>query len=119
VSASAFATGGLTEILTIPEVAKRAGWSRWRMAKHLKRLNAELGGLLLVNIAHGEDRPRWTISLGALKLAHPQWFQDPESLQRQIDDLSEREAELRLRLHQAEKTIRFQTARLEAMRPTG
>lgn len=100
-----FATSDLGKILTIPQAARLAGWSRWRMAEHLLRLNAELGGLLLANVSHGKKRPRWTVSVSALKLVHPQWFQDPESLQRQIEAVSEEVSEIRLRVVRVEKKV--------------
>lgn len=100
-----FSTNELGEIITIPEAARRAGWSRWRMRTHLVRLNEELGGLLLVDVSHGKERPRWTVSVAALKLVHPQWFQNPESLQQQLDELRDEHTETRLRVVRLEKRV--------------
>ena len=79
----------LSRVLTIGQVAKLAGWRRERMWRHLTAMNARLDGELLVNISRGK-RPRWTVTLGALQAIAPQWFHDPESLQRAIDSLTER-----------------------------
>lgn len=100
-----FTTDDLGEILTIPQAARRARWKRQRMHAHLTKLNRELGGMLLVNVSHGEKRPRWTVSVKALKLVHPQWFQDPESLQRQLDELREEQTETELRVVRLEKRM--------------
>jgi molybdenum-dependent DNA-binding transcriptional regulator ModE len=100
-----FATNTLGKILTIPQAAKLAGWSRHRMFRHLTRMNTELGNMLLANVSRGTKGTRWTVSVSALKLVHPQWFQDPESLQRQIEAVDEEVSELRLRLVRMEKKL--------------
>lgn len=57
---------------------------RYLLAKH-----ADLNGNLLHNAGRGATRPRWTITMPALHAIAPQWFIDPESMQRQIDWISE------------------------------
>lgn len=79
----------LTPVLTIPEVARRAGWSRVRMWRHLRREHARLGGGLLYNAGGGAKRPRWTVSEGALKALMPQWFADPEAVHMQLEACAE------------------------------
>jgi hypothetical protein len=46
------------------------------MLRHLLRLDRRNGGMLLVNIV-GAARPRWTVTLGALRRLAPQWFVIP------------------------------------------
>ncbi len=118
-SAPSLVTGELTEILTPPQVAKRAGWSRKRMWAYLVELNRRYDGLLLVNVSQGKKRPRWTVSMQSLKLLNAPWFQDPESLQRQIDEHGAKLVELEARLVSAEKTQKYQGATLAALKPTG
>lgn len=79
----------LTPVLTIPEVARRAGWSRQRMWKYLVREHARHGGGLLHNMSMGTQRPRWTVSEGALKALMPQWFADPEAVHMQLEACAE------------------------------
>lgn len=111
-----FASNELGRILTIPQAAQAAGWSRSRMWKHLVRLNKELNGMLLVNKAHGRGlRARWTVSIAALRVVHPQWFQDPDSLQRQVDDLREEQAHIRTRIGRLERNVGSHEMRLAAL----
>lgn len=80
----------LAKVLTIPEVAELAGWTRERMWRHLKAVNTDLGGMLLRNTSRGDRRPRWTISISALKAIAPQWFQDAEAIETRIVALESR-----------------------------
>lgn len=77
----------LGTVLTIPQVAKLAGWSDDRMERHLKALNRELGGLLLRNVSRGTVRPRWTVTLEALQRVAPEWFEDAETLRSRVESL--------------------------------
>lgn len=80
----------LGPVLTIPQVAKLAGWSYDRMLAHLLALNRDTGGMLLVNVGRGANRPRWTVTLKALQSVSPQWFQDPEELRAILEDHTRR-----------------------------
>lgn len=80
----------LGPILTIPQVAKLAGWSYDRMLAHLLAMNRDCGGMLLRNVGRGSSRPRWTVTLQALQSVSPQWFQDPEELRAVLDDYGRR-----------------------------
>jgi hypothetical protein len=80
----------LGPVLTIPQVAKLAGWSYDRMLAHLLAMNRECNGMLLVNVGRGASRPRWTVTLSALQSVSPQWFQDPEELRAILEDHSRR-----------------------------
>lgn len=76
----------LDKVLTIPEVAAIAGWNRRRMYRHLMRVNAEVGGMLLRNIG-SREHPRWTVTLAALRQVSPQWFTDPETVHARLEAL--------------------------------
>jgi hypothetical protein len=89
------AANNLDEVLTIKQVAKRAGWSISKMRRFLVAKNNETGGALLFNAGLGSKRPRWTITLRALKVIAPQWFFDPEAMQRRVEYLTERIEETR------------------------
>ena len=65
----------LGEVLTVAQLARRIGWSYDRMLNHLAAVNARTDGKLLRNVSRGTQRPRWTLTLGALKATHPEWFQ--------------------------------------------
>jgi len=95
----------LGAVLTIPQVAKLAGWSYDRMLAHLLALNRETGGLLLVNVGRGKERPRWTITLQALQSVSPQWFQDPEEVRAILDDHAQR-------LRRVEAIVELHTTKL-------
>lgn len=72
----------LQQILTIPQAARMFKITRSRMHRILTTANEQLDGMLLKNIGT-KTRPRWTVTLGALKQIAPEWFRDPESLQRE------------------------------------
>lgn len=80
----------LDHVLSIAQVARLAGWSYDRMLAHLLHLNRETGGMLLVNVGRGKERPRWTITLSALQTVSPQWFQDPEEVKTILNDYGRR-----------------------------
>ncbi len=84
----------LGTVFTIPQVAKMAGWTPTRMRRHLLAKHHELDGGLLTNVSRGQRRPRWTITLAALQSIAPQWFLDPQSLQRQVDFVLSEQEEL-------------------------
>ena len=101
-----------SEVLTIPQAAKRAGWSRtrmWRflMAQHIK-------SPLLVNVGRGK-RNVWTVSLGALRSIAPEWSVDPERVSADLEYLREHAANTdeALASHEEElKCLRGQVAML-------
>jgi hypothetical protein len=68
-------TKGRFEVpLTMEQVAARVGWSVERTREHLKRINDEVGGMLLVNAGGSGFGARYTVTLSALRLATPGWF---------------------------------------------
>jgi len=74
----------MTHVMTTPQVAKMAGWSRRRMYRHLMHHNRKMGGQLLFDASLGKSRPIWTVSVAALKNLAPQWFNDPEHIQQEF-----------------------------------
>lgn len=84
----------LDKVLTIPEVAAIAGWHRRRMLRHLLRLNQELGGMLLHNVGT-RKKPRWTITLRALRAVAPAWFLDAEALHSRLEEVEGDVAQLK------------------------
>lgn len=102
----------LDPILRIQQVAKLAGWSVSRMRRFLIAKNVELGGQLLVNVGRGSSRPRWTVTLRALRALAPQWFVDPESTQRQIDWLAEQSDDVRENLDALSRRVTAQHERM-------
>lgn len=85
-------------VLTIPQVAKLAGWSYPRMRRHLEALNRELGMTLLRNVSRGKERPRWTITLEALQKVAPEWFSDGTTLRERVEALEEKTEHQRKKL---------------------
>lgn len=94
----------LDKVLTIPEVAAIAGWKRRRMLRHLLRVNAEVGGMLLRNIG-SRERPRWTVTLAALQQVAPQWFTDPETVNGRLEALEGEMKQLRRLLAATNETV--------------
>lgn len=82
------------------------------MRRYLVAKDRELGGTLLVNAGQGKLRPRWTVSLYALQALNPQWFNDPELFQRELDVVKEENEELKWRLTRLEKIVEMQTKRI-------
>lgn len=76
----------LDKILTIPEVAAIAGWDRRRMLRHLLKVDQLSGGMLLRNVG-SKAKPRWTVTLRALRGVAPQWFTDTEGIQARLEAL--------------------------------
>lgn len=74
--------------MTIPTLARKIGWSAPRLRRLLVARHLESDGNLLVNVGRGRVRPRWTVTLAAIKALAPQWFFDPDATQRQIEWLS-------------------------------
>lgn len=105
----------LHTVFTVIQVAKMAGWSVSRMRRHLLAKHAELGGGLLVNVGRGARRPRWTITLAALHAIAPQWFLDPESMQRQIDWIAEQLDDTRANVEALSRRVTLQHERLVAI----
>lgn len=105
----------LSTVFTIPQVAKMAGWTPSRMFRHLTTLNEQLGGMLLRNVSRGTERPRWTITLSALQAIAPQWFHDPESLQRQVEWLKAEQDQIRSRVVHLERVTKMQTEKIVAL----
>ena len=89
------------------------------MWRHLVAADRQLGGMLLVNVARRTERPRWTVTLAALKTLHPQWFVDPETMQDRIEQLEEENAQLRSRVLTLEKVQNVHQRALQTLRPTG
>lgn len=81
-------------ILTISEVAALAGWNRRRMFRHLTTVNRDLGGMLLRNVGTG-SRPRWTVSLSALRRVAPEWFVDRDAVNVRLEELEREVRHLR------------------------
>lgn len=93
----------LGEVLTVAQLAKRIKWSYDRTLTHLRWVNEQTGGMLLHNVSRGPQRPRWTLTLGALKSTHEPWF---KTVTKQVQE--EREAERRSLEERVETLERFQ-----------
>lgn len=61
------------------------------MLRHLLRLNERSEGTLLVN-AGTPERPRWTLTMGALLRLRPQWFVEDSDVGARVAALEERVA---------------------------
>ena len=109
----------LHEVLTIPQVAKRAKWSRWRMWRHLVAADRELNGMLLRNVGRNPARPKYTVTLAAVKALHPQWFFDPEDIQQRVTALEEENRELRGQVVTLKRVQDVHQRALQALKPTG
>lgn len=79
----------LDRVMSVAECAALAGFSRRRMLRHLLRLNERSGGTLLENSGTPE-RPRWSLSMGALMRLRPGWFVEHEDLEGRIASLEAR-----------------------------
>lgn len=104
----------LSTVFTIPQVAKMAGWTAQRMRRHLETMNEHLEGRLLRNVSRGNKRPRWTITLSALQAVAPQWFHDPENVDRRLGELEEENEQLRGRVFRLEKIVELHTSKLQS-----
>jgi hypothetical protein len=102
-------------VLTIPQVARQFGWNRHRMARHLHRANDRLGGRLLYNMGQGTTRPRWTVSVPALKSLSPQWFLDPEEMQTKFAFLEKHAANTDDSIEEMRAQIRASQAQIDML----
>ena len=73
--------------LTIPQIARKFGWTRRRMFRYLIWANANMGGTLLFNASLGGRKPRWMVTVAALKNLLPQFHNDPEQRQLEMEFL--------------------------------
>lgn len=104
------------EVLSIPQAARLFRMTRSRMSRFLMSRHRALNGGLLVDMGRGALRPRWTVTLRALKAVAPQWFLDPESLQRQIDWLKSEVDEVRGQVIHFDRRLREHDQRLDLQR---
>lgn len=105
---------GLVHVLTPPQVAKLIGWSRRRTFRYLLLANARMGGRLLHDASMGSKRPRWTVSVAALKGIAGQWFNDIDQVQMEFEFLrdhaikrEETVEEMRSKMRVMEEQIRM------------
>lgn len=76
------------------------------MLRHLRSQNAQLGGMLLVNIGReGAKRPTFAIALSSLERLHPQWFESVTSLGARVEELEETLEERDTSLSEAHRCI--------------
>ena len=97
------------EVLTIADVAKRAGWTRQRMHRYLSRVNIELHGLLLINIGNRGRKPTYRIALSSLRKLNLGWFDTSE-------DVPKRVTRLEAQVDRLEKVVSLQDRALRAIR---
>ncbi len=96
----------LNRPISIPEAAKRANWSRWKMWRHLEALNEKHGGTLLLNVSRSE-RPRYVITEESLAKLGLVDSEGPTIVER-LDELEEKMASHR-------KSIRTIDGKLERL----
>jgi hypothetical protein len=90
-------------VLTVGEVATHIGWGYRRTLRLLERLNAELQGMLLRNVARaGARRPTYTVTLEAMRRAAPEWFADQDAIPARLDSQEEQLAAMRARVETLE-----------------
>jgi hypothetical protein len=85
----------MNRVLTMRDVSRLSGMSKWRVYRHLRRLNEQVQGMLLVNTGTSK-KPCWTISLDALKRAAPGWFGNLEEFATRLSSLEERVEDLQV-----------------------
>lgn len=66
-------------VLTIAEVAQMIGWPVRRTHRYLTSLDRQLGRSLLRDVGRA-GKPRWTLTIGALRAACPEWFASEPSV---------------------------------------
>lgn len=120
------------KVLTIADVARRAGWvcesprkrcrckeceaGQKRMRRHLLTLDGQLGGMLLTKPAGDKGQRSYLVTLEAIERAHPEWFVQAETLEARVDELELNRTEMLegLRLaHVCIGELRRQVAELE------
>lgn len=127
----------LGKLFTIPQVARKVGWScekaaaEWRtsrcsckectagyqrMRRHLLTQNAQLHGMLLVNAAPDGAKAHYVLTLEALEQLHPQWFVSAEGLAEQVAGIADQVEDLDVghdELLKALRGVAERVARLE------
>lgn len=71
------ATVRLDAWLTVPQLARRIGWTRQRTMRALVTLNRQCGNMLLKDCANHDDptvkpRARWIVSIARLAIVAPE-----------------------------------------------
>lgn len=67
--------------LTLAQLAKRIGWSRWRTTRVMLTLNEQCGRMLLKDCARHDKpgkkpRPMWIVSVDKLRHVAPELFHE-------------------------------------------
>jgi hypothetical protein len=84
-------TDQIEQILSISDVAKRAGWTYRRALRRLRRIDEESGGKVLTKLGTSRTSPlmvRWS----ALQTAKPSLFVDAVDLDRRVSSIERRVA---------------------------
>jgi hypothetical protein len=76
----------LSPLVSVRDVAVRAGWAYRRMLRHLQALDVQAHGMLLVKQGTGRHT-RYSLTLDALKSVNPQWFQRVSGLAEDVEHL--------------------------------
>jgi hypothetical protein len=100
-------------VLTPPQVARMVGWSRRRMYRLLIKANERMGGRLLIDASFGDKRPRWTVSVAALKKLAANWFEDNDRLQLELELLQSKTEATEEKVDDLEARLRLTEQRLE------
>lgn len=108
------------KVLTIPQVAKLAKVSVSRMRRYLiakhNELKAEDGIGLLVDVSRGAIRPRYTVTMRALKASSVGgWFRDPDALDRKVEWVADEVDAMRETIATLSKRVSLQHQRLVAL----
>jgi hypothetical protein len=106
----------MNALVSIHDVAKAAKWSYERMRRFLLRRNAELNGMLLVNIgAENCKKPTYALTLQSLERIHPTWFERAQTLGATVEELKETAEERDTSLAEAHRCIGELTRRVDAL----
>lgn len=129
-------TDRLNEVLTIAQVARRAGWccetsreqrattdgcgceecvsGRRRMRRHLLTQDRQLGGMLLTKDPSGK-RVRYLVTLQAIEQIHPEWFARAQGLGARLDEAGAELEDLRELVKLAHEEIGALKAKLSRL----
>lgn len=108
--------GRLGTLVTVRDLAKRAGWGYRRMLRNMHAANKQLEGKLLVNLGAPGKRPHYVLATEKLEQLRPEWAASFAGVVDQVEELEgkgEEHDEMVVQANQAIRDLRRELAEVK------